>query len=161
MANSTNTKLNGALVTVDEAAGKYAMQISGATSGDQGVPIETSIPVSARTTSIIASGEQAAPGVGVDIAATAALASGTWDIEITTLIGGTTVAALEAFNMEVLFNGASKGRVINPVFGTTGGSGLGYFKARYDGAGIVLVQAAEAATASSHYAATIVATRVN
>lgn len=158
---STNDKLHGALVLVDAATGKYAMQISGATSGDQGVPIETSIPVAARQTSIIASGEQAAPGVGTDVAATVALEAGTWDIEITSLIGGTTVAALEAFNLEVLFNGVSKGRVINPVFGTTGASGTGTFRARYDGAGIILVQAAEAATASSYYAATIVATRIN
>lgn len=161
MADSTNTKLNGALVLVDAATGRYAMQMSGLGSGDQGVPIETSLPVSARQTSVIASGEQAAPGVGVDIAATAALEQGTWEIEITTAIGGTTVAALEAYNMEVLFGGVSKGRVINPVFGTTGGSGTGHFKARYDGAGVILVQAAEAATASSHYVATIVATRIN
>jgi hypothetical protein len=158
---TVNDKLTGALVTVDANSGKYAMQISGATSGDQGVPIETSLPVSARQTSIVASGEQAAPGAGVDIAATTALDSGTWEIEITAMIGGTTVAALEAFNMEVLFNGSSKGRLINPVPGTTGATGPGYFKARYDGAGIILIQAAEAATASSYYAATIVATRIN
>jgi hypothetical protein len=151
----------GSFVLIDDATKAYALRISGLTSGTGGVPIETAIPVVARTTSIIASGEQSAPGVGVDIAATTALDAGTWDIEITTAIGGTTVAALESFNMEVLFAGVSKGRVINPVPGTTGASGPGYFKARYDGGGIITVQAAEAATASSYYAATIVCTRIN
>ena len=158
---TVNDKLHGALVTVDAATGRYAMQISGLGSGDVATPIETSIPVAARQTSIIASGESAAPGAGVMIAQTTALEQGTWDIEIKSAIGGTTVAALEAFNMEVLFNGSSKGRIINPVFGTTGGSGIGEFKARYDGAGIIRVNANEAATAASHYVATIVCTRVN
>lgn len=161
MAGSIADKLHGALVTVDAATGRHAIQVSGLGSGDVATPIETSIPVAARQTSIIASGEVAAPGAGALVAQTAALEQGTWDIEIKTAIGGTTVAAMEMFNMEVLFNAVSKGRIINPVFGTTGASGIGEFKARYDGAGVIRVQANEAATASSHYAATIVATRVN
>lgn len=158
---SLNTMFQGAFVPVDEAQGQYALQVSGATTGSQGVPIETAIPVAARQTSIKVSGEQSAPGAGVDICATPALEQGTWDIEIFSTIGGTTVAALESFNMEVLNAGVSYCRVINPVPGTAGCSGAGYLKYRYDGAGIITVQAAEAATASSYYAATIVCTRVN
>lgn len=158
---SLNSMFHGAFVLVDAATKRYALQISGATAGSQGVPIETTIPVVARATSIMASGEAAAPIAGADIAATAALDAGTWDIEITAAIGGTTVAALEMFNMRVLANGVDKGRVIVPVPGTSGCTGNGTLKFRYDGAGVITVEAAEAATAASHYAATIVATRVS
>lgn len=160
-ADSTNTKLNGALVSVDPTTGRYALQVSGLGSGDIGTPIETSIPVAARQTSIRASGEQTAPTAGTDICATAALDQGTWEIDIHAAIGGTTVAAMEAFNVEVLNAGASYSRVIVPVPGTAGGSGVGHLKYRYDGSGVITVQAAENATAASHYCASIVATRIN
>lgn len=158
-AESRDTMFQNAFVKVSD--GVYALQVSGLTSGTQGVPIETSIPVVARATSIRVSGEQNAPGAGVDIAVTPALDAGTWEIEITSTIGGTTVAALESFNMEVLNNGVSYCRVINPVPGTAGCVGQGHLKYRYDGGGPITVQAAEASTASSYYAATIIATRIN
>jgi hypothetical protein len=149
VGESVNTMFQNAFAVVDANAGQYALTT------------EAALPVATRVTSVKVSGEQSAPGVGVDIAVTPALDAGVWDIEIFSTIGGTTVAALESFNMEVLNNGVSYCRVINPVPGTAGSTGLGRLKYRYNGSGPITVQAAEAATASSYYAATIIATRVN
>lgn len=159
-SQSINTMLQQAFASVG-ASDNYALQISGVSGGDQASPIETSIPVAARATSIRDDGKVAAPGAGVNIAATAALDQGTWDIEVTTFIGGTTVSNLETDNMEVTNGGVAYCRVLNPVPGTTGATNRGGLKYRYDGAGIIAVRAVAAATASSIYSATIVATRVN
>jgi hypothetical protein len=158
---SLQTMLQGAFVLIDNATKSYGLKVSGLTAGEGGVPLETAIAFVARATSIRNSGEASAPGAAGLIAATPALDQGTWEIEITSTIGGTTVAALESFNMEVLNNGVGYARVINPVPGTTGCVGPGYLKYRYDGAGVIRVQANEAATAGSYYAATIVCTRIN
>lgn len=158
-AESLSTMEQASYVALGD--GRYAQLITGTAGGASAAPLETVIPVIARATSIMASGEASAPASGADIAATVALDAGTWDIEIYSTIGGTTVAALESFNMRVLANGVDKGRIINPVPGTAGATGAGYRKFRYDGAGIILVEAAEAATASSYYAVDIVCTRVN
>jgi hypothetical protein len=156
---SLNTMFHDAFVSVGGTS--YALQVSGVSGGDSGSPIEISIPVAARATSIRDDGKAAAPGAGVNIAATAALEQGTWDIEISSFIGGTTVANLEIDNMEVTHAGVAYCKVINPVPGTTGATDRGGLKYRYDGAGVIAVRATAAATASSIYAATIIATRVN
>jgi hypothetical protein len=154
--------LQGAFVPVNAANGTYALMVSGPTDGNQGLPIETSIPVVTRSTSIMDSGKVAAPAAGGIIAATAALAQGTWELNFVATIVGTTVAATEVDNMEIYLNGvATDERIIIPVPGTSGAVGNGELKMRYDGAGIVSVRANAAATAGSTYACTIVATRVN
>ena len=146
---------------VDVGGGSYALQTSGVSGGGSASPIEIAIPVAARATSIRDDGKATAPAAGANIAATAALEQGTWEIAVTTYIGGTTVANLEIDNMEVTHAGAAYCRVLNPVPGTTGATNKGELKYRYDGAGIVAVRAVAAATAASIYSATIVCTRIN
>jgi hypothetical protein len=146
---------------VNVGATGYALQVSGVSGGGTGSPIETSIPVVARSTSKVDDGKVAAPGAGVNIAATAALAQGTWDVEVTTFIGGTTVANTEMDNMEVTHGGVAFCRVLNPVPGTAGASNPGFLRYRFDGNGVIAVRAVAAATAGSIYTATIVCTRIN
>jgi hypothetical protein len=156
-----NTMFQGAFVPVDAANKVYALQVSGATAGSQGVPIETSIPVAARVTSVIDTNKVAAPGAGATIATVGPLTSGTYEVEITTFIGGTTVANTEVDNMELRIAGIAVERIINPVPGTTGATNTSKIKFKYDGASTVAVHANAAATASSIYTANIIATRIN
>lgn len=160
-AESVNTMMQGAFVLVDANAGRYALQISGLTAGAGGVPIETAIPVVTRSTSVYATGKSSAPGAGTTVAQTTSLAQGTWDVEVTTFIGGTTVAATEIDNMELFLGAASQGRIVNAVPGTAGSSGAVRTKLRFDGTGVIAVKANGAATAGSIYVANIVVTRIN
>lgn len=160
-AESLQTMLQGAFVLVDAAKKIYALQISGLTAGDGGVPIETQLPFAVRTTSVIDTGKAAAPGAGAAIASVGPLPAGTYEVEITTFITGTTVANLESDNMELRIGGTPVERIINPVSGTTGATSQGKMKFRYDGAAAISVNANAAATASSIYMANIVATRIN
>lgn len=155
---STNTQVQGAFVKLAE--GSYAIRISGTANGDSTGPVEVVIPVIARATSIENSGKVAAPAAAAAIASIT-LDSGTWDLEVFSFIGGTTVANLEMDNMELRFAGVAACRIINPVPGTTGATGLGSIRERFDGVGVVSINAVATATAGSIYAATIVATRVN
>jgi hypothetical protein len=161
MASSINDKLAGALVTVDQNAGRYAIQVSGLGAADQGVPIESSIPVASRATSTFNTGKQAAPTAGTTIATLTVPAQGTYEIELHAFIGGTTVANVEIDNMELFVNGASVGRIINGVAGTAGAGGINRRVFRYDGNGTIAIKANGASTAGSIYAATISATRIN
>lgn len=161
-AQSANSMLQGAFVPISVANGTYALMVSGPTDGNQGLPIETSIPVVTRSTSVMASGKIAAPAAGGVIVATAALAQGTWELAFVATIVGTTVAATEVDNMEIYLNGVATGeRIIIPVPGTSGAVGNGELKMRYDGAGVISVRANGAATAGSTYACTVIATRIN
>lgn len=146
---------------VDVGGGSYALQTSGVSGGGTASPIEIAIPVAARSTSATDDGKVAAPAGSAVIAATGVLDQGTWDVEISTFIGGTTVASLEIDNMEITHAGVAYRRIINPVAGTTGATSNAVTRYRYDGAGVIGVRANAAATAGSIYAATIVATRVN
>lgn len=158
-AESTNTMFQNAFIKV--ADGVYALQVSGATAGAQGVPIEVSLPVAARVTSTMDTGKVAAPAANGVIATVGPLPSGTYEIEITTYIGGTTVANVEIDNMELRISGAVVERIINPVSGTTGATDVSKMKFKYDGASTVAVHANAAATAASIYTANIIATRIN
>lgn len=163
MAGSIADKLHGALVTVDAATGRHALQISGLGSGDVATPIETSIPVASRVTSTFADGKVAAPAAAAAIATTANLAPGTWDVEVSTFIAGTTVANLEMNNMNLKFGATQLCILGTPVPGTAGASGMGKYKCRIDvpAPTPVSVTAVAAATAGSIYFANIIATRVN
>lgn len=159
-SESLNTMFQQAFVSIG-AQDNYALQISGVSGGGTASPIETSIPVAARATSATGTGSVADPAAQETIAETAAIDQGTWDVAIRTVIAGTTVAALEIDNMEVVLDGVAKTRIMNPVPGTAGSTGPGEIQFRYDGDGVILVRAAAAGTAGSIYAATIVATRIN
>lgn len=161
MAASVNDKLAGALVLVDATAGRYAMEVSGLGAGDQGVPIETSPPVASRTTSTFVAGKQAAPGAGTVIATLTVPAQGTYEINVNTFIGGTTVAATEIDNMELFINGVSVGKIVNAVPGTAGATDVARTRFKYDGNSTIIVKANAAATAGSVYAANIIASRIN
>lgn len=162
-AQSLQTMMQGAFVPVDVVNGVYAMQVSGATAGSQGVPIETSIPVAARVTSITDTTITTitAPGAGAAIATTTALPAGTYEVTVNSLISGTT-ADLEIYNMRLTVGAATISRIMNPVFGTTGSSGMATAKFKVDTAGgVASVVAVAAATAASKYWAQIIATRIN
>jgi hypothetical protein len=156
-----NTMIQNAFVK--SADGQYAIRVTGTANGDSPAALETVIPVVARVTSTFADGKQAAPTAGTAIATSANLAAGTWDVEVTTFIGGTTVANLEINNMNLKFGATQLSLLGNPVPGTAGATDMGKYKCRIDvpAPTPVSVTAVATATAGSIYFAHIVATRVN
>jgi hypothetical protein len=115
-----------------------------------------------NSTSVTDTATVAAPGAGVTVCETVALAAGTWDLEAITFIGGTTVAATEQTNMRLRIGTTAISRVLNPVPGTTGAVGTGQLRVRViaPGGTTANIIAVAAATASSVYSGSIVARRV-
>lgn len=114
-------------------------------------------------TSVTANGKQAAPAANTPIATTANLGPGSWDVECTTMIGGTTVANVEVDNMVFKIGATPIATILNAVAGTAGASDLGKFKIRVDlnaQAPISIASGGAAATAASIYTASIVANKV-
>lgn len=116
------------------------------------------------TTSNITTGTTSVdqPGAGAAICSLNALAAGTYEVEISTLIIGTTVAALEADNMQFRIGGAASGKILNPVSGTTGATSVSRTRCRVNltAPTTLSVNAVSAATAGSVYKATMVANKV-
>ena len=160
-SESTNTMEQNSYIKVGDGA--YAMRVTGTANGDNPAPLEMVIPVVARVTSTFADGKQAAPGAGTAIATTPNLAAGTWDVEVTTFIGGTTVANLEINNMNLKFGATQLVILGNPVPGTTGATDMGKYRCRVDvpAPTPMSITAVAASTAGSIYYANIIATRVN
>jgi len=103
----------------------------------------------------------AAPALGAAIATINGLTAGTWEVEVTTFVGGTT-AAVDASNMQFRVGATGSGTIITPVPGTTGATGVGTFKTRINltGTSNISVNAIAAATAGSNYYASIVARKI-
>jgi hypothetical protein len=103
-----------------------------------------------------------APGADATIASIVALAAGTYDVECTTFIAGTTVAATESDNMAFKIGSTVIGKIITPVPGTTGANGLGEYRIRINlpAPTTVSVNSVGAATAGSVYKASIVASKI-
>lgn len=143
--------------------GQYAMRVTGTANGDSAAALEVVIPVVARVTSSFADGKVTAPAAAANIAVTGNLPAGTWDIEVTTFIGGTTVAGLEINNMAFKLGNTQLTLLGNPVPGTAGATDMGKYRFRCDipTPTPVSVIAVANATAGSIYFASIVATRVN
>ncbi|MGS2592243.1 hypothetical protein [Streptomyces hebeiensis] len=157
---SINTQFQGAFVKLSE--GDYALRTSGSISGSSS-PIQVTIPVATEVTSSTANGKVTTPGADANIAATANLVAGTWDIEIWTFIGGTTVANLEVDNMKFKIGNTAIATILNPVAGTTGATGLGVYRIRVDipNAAPISVASGVVATTGAVYTASIVATRIS
>lgn len=163
-----NTMFHDSFIKV--ADGEFALRTQTATGGASTVvafsqagtnnAVQSLLPSAARTNSITAAGKVTAPGAGVAIATTASLAVGTWDIDITTFIGGTT-AALEIDNARFLVGAGAFATLINPVPGAAGATANAKhsFRVQVATAGTVSVVANAAATAGAVYAANISATR--
>ena len=113
------------------------------------------------TTALTGSGTVAAPGAGVAVAAINGVATGTYEIEVTTFISGTT-AAVDATNMQFRISGAAHATILNPVPAAAGATGLGTFRTRVNLSSVtsLSVHAIAAATAGSSYSATIVAQKI-
>lgn len=113
-------------------------------------------------TSVMANGSQNAPTANTAVATTADLSAGTWDVEVTGVISGTTVAALEADNMRFKIGGTPVAAVLVPVPGTAGGSATGRLHCRVNlgGSAPLSVIANANSTAASVYKAQIVATKI-
>ncbi len=143
--------------------GQYAMRVTGTANGDSAAALEVVIPVVARVTSSFADGKVTTPAAGANIAVTGNLAAGTWDVELTTFIGGTTVANLEMNNMAFKLGGTQLTLLGNPVPGTAGASDMGKYRCRVDipTPTPLSVIAVALATTGAIYYASIVATRVN
>lgn len=144
-------------VTLDPTGNTVKIDQTGANNATQGL-----LPTAARVSSTCANGKVTAPAAGAAICTTASLAVGTWDIEATAFIGGTTVAATEVDNIELRLGAAKVTTVIVPVPGTAGGSANGQVRARIQvgTAAAVSLNATGAATAASVYVGQITATRV-
>lgn len=176
---SVNTMFHDAFVKIGD--GDYALKTTSGGGGATSVTLDpagntvkldqvdpnnrvASIPnPAANSTSLTDTAVANAPLAGNAIATTPNLSVGTWDIECITFISGTTVASLETINMRALVGGAFIGRILNPVPGTTGGVGTGQLRFRYvvtAGTPAASIIAVANATASSVYAASIVAQKV-
>lgn len=119
-------------------------------------------PLAGRNTSTFANGKVSAPAANTDIAVTADLSTGTWDIEATLSVLGTTVANVEATNMVFRIGGTTVATPTINVPGTTGSTAPRVFRARVNLGGTTPVSirsGAAAATAGSIYVADIVATK--
>jgi hypothetical protein len=114
------------------------------------------------TTSVTDTSTVTSPGAGAAIATTASLPAGTYDIEVTSFIGGTTVATTEINNMRLLVGGTAITRIINPVSGTTGSTTNAKVSVRavLASSGTAQVVAVAAATTGAIYGANIVARRI-
>lgn len=185
---STNTMLQNSFVKI--ADGQYAQRTTG--SGGGGTPSSVTLDptgntvkldqtdpnnkvriadgqiitiansLAGRATSIFANGKQAAPAADTTIAATAALAAGSWDIEATIAILGTTVANVECTNVVFKIGAATVATPTVDVPGTAGSTTPRVFKCRVNlGAptAVSIASGAAAATAGSIYVADIVATK--
>lgn len=131
-------------------------------SGTQNVSLTNGLPSVQLVTSVTDSASVTSPGAGAAIATTASLPAGTYNIDVFTFIGGTTVSSLEITNMRLVVGGVAISRIVNPVPGTTGASSPGRITARVvlNSAGTAQVIAVAAGTSGSVYAANIVATRM-
>lgn len=120
------------------------------------------LPSVQQTNSGTDSNSVTSPGAGAVIATTASLPAGTYNIEVNSFIGGTTVAATEITNMRLVVGGTAISRIVNPVPGTSGATSPGRLVCRavLAAPGTVQVIAVAAGTANSIYAANVVATRM-
>lgn len=155
---SMNTMFHDSFVK--NADGSYSLKTVGAGASGEST-VQTVLPTASRANSVVAYGKSTAPAAGAAIATTASLAVGTWDIEVSTFIGGTT-AAVEIDNMQLKLGATVISTILNPVPGTTGAVNSSQYRVRLQVgvAAAVSVNAIAAATAASVYAASIVATRV-
>lgn len=166
---SLNTMFQNAFTKVSD--GVYALTTQSATGGASTVvavsqagtnnAVQTLIPTAARITSVSANGKVTAPAALAAIATTPNLAIGTWDIEVTTFIGGTT-APVEIDNCKFNIGASAVATIVNPVPGAAGASANSQFHMRvqFGAATPVSVTAGAAGTAGAVYAASIIATRV-
>lgn len=159
--DSTNTMQQESYVKLND--GQYAMRVTGTANGDSPAAIETVIPVVARITSTFADGKVTTPAAAAAIATSANLAAGTWDVEVSTFIGGTTVATLEMNNMALKFGATQLTLLGNAVAGTAGATDIAKYKCRIDvpAPTPMSVVAVALATTGAIYFASIIATRVN
>lgn len=116
---------------------------------------------SVTATSVTDQNQVTSPGAGVDIARTAALPAGAYNVEVTSFISGTTAPA-DIPNMRLVIGATPVGRILNPIAGTTGAADLGKasYRVQITNPTSVGVIAVAAGTASSVYTALIVATKV-
>lgn len=144
-------------VSLDPAGNTVKIDQTGTNNATQSL-----VPTAARISSVVGYGSANAPAAAGVVATSGSLAIGTWDVEVWTLVTGTTVATADSGNMRLVQNATNLGTVITPVNGTSGATNTGYLKQRIQvtTAGAVTVAAIGAATANSVYSASIVATRV-
>jgi hypothetical protein len=111
--------------------------------------------VADSSTTLNASGKQAAPTTGLAIATLTTPAAGTYAVRVYIGLAGTLTATTDANNVELLAGATVIGTIGNP--GTAGEWGPFPFDVTMDGASNLTVNAIGAATASSEYSATIIA----
>lgn len=119
-------------------------------------------PLASRATSAFANGKVAAPAAGADIATTADLSAGTWDITCTIAILGTTVANNETDNVKFKIGAGVVATPTVCVPGTAGSPSATVWKCRVNLGGptpVGIEAGGNAGTAGSIYVADIVATK--
>lgn len=138
--------------------------IDGAPAAGGALPITGTMTVPFRT-SVADGGTVAAPGAGVTVAAIAAgsLPAGLYDVDVLIGMNGTLAAAADTSNMALK---AGSTTLIDRLAYTANGTsnpvaGPFRFRLSLDGTQALIVSAVGAATASSSYSATIIATQVN
>ena len=146
----------GGAVKIDATQNTVKLDQTGANNGTQ-----TILPVAARISSIVANGKVTTPAAAAALATTAALSTGTWDIEVTAFITGTT-ASVDIDNIKLTQNSNPLGVVVVPINGVTGATSNGKLRNRVQ-VGVsapVIASAVALATTGAIYAVSITATKV-
>lgn len=153
MANSVN----------DNQAAYYAAMVEGSGTLSGALPTAAGIPAVQQSTSLSDTNVVTSPGAGATLATVTVPATGTYQVEVVSAIGGTTVAATEMNNMRLRVNAVAVGRVITPVVGTAGSSGVGSKRARIQATSgqTIDVIAVLAGTTGAVYGCDLVATRMS
>lgn len=113
------------------------------------------------TSSVIGYGEATTAAAGATVATTANIVGGTYEVEITTYVNGTLVAALDTSNMKFFSGAVDLGQLISPVFGTSSlGPGVAKYRVVVVGTVPFTVKATALATTGAKYHARIVANKI-
>lgn len=151
MANSLN----------DNMAAYFAALMEGIGSVVGGQP--ASIPTVQQSTSQSDTNVVTSPSANAVLATVTVPATGVYQVEVVSAIGGTTVAATEMNNMRLRVNNVAVGRVLTPVPGTAGGTGIGQKKARIAATSgqVIDVIAVLAGTTGAVYGCDLVVSRMS
>ena len=130
-----------------------------------GVTVAGVVPFRDTQPSVQAAAQVNAPGAGTAVATVTPGAAGLWEISGTVSISGTTVAAADSNNMQLRQNASVKMQnipiAVNSTTGTPGSAPFGPVVLSLAAGDTVSINATAGATASSIYAAQIVAKPVS
>jgi hypothetical protein len=147
----------------DQLVSFLAAIVDGSVTLSGSLPTAAGIPATQQSTSLSDTNVITSPASNAVLATITVPATGTYQVEVNSFVGGTTVATTEINNMRLRVGGTAVGRVINPVPGTAGGVGNGSKRARISATSgqVIDVIAVAAGTTGAIYGVDLVASRIS